>query len=94
MTTTQQKKILKRIVEIENEVSVLKQCRLDIAKIGYASASISGGSGSKSYTKIDLPKITELISELTNELKSLRKALKNSTTNDIVPLRKIYTVYC
>lgn len=92
MNITQQKKILKRIVEIENDISILKQCRVDIAKTGYASASISSGGGSKSYTRLDLPKITELIVELTNEMKSLRKALK--AQSDIVPIKKIYTIYC
>jgi hypothetical protein len=53
---------------------------------------MSSGGGSKSYTKLDLPKITELIVELTNEMKSLRKALK--AQNDIVPIKKIYTIYC
>lgn len=76
MQITQQKKILKQIVDLESDITELKRCRLEIAKNGYASASMSSGGGSKSYTRLDLSKITELLVQMTNELKSL-KALVN-----------------
>jgi len=39
---------------------------------------MSSGGGSKSYTRIDLSKITEAISALTSELKKLRAMLTGS----------------
>lgn len=63
--------------EVENDIAELKRCRSEIAKTGYASATISSGGGSKSYTRMDLSKITEAISALTSELKKLRAMLKN-----------------
>lgn len=48
---------------------------MEIAKNGYASATMSSGGGSKSYTHIDIAKITEAISALTSELKQLKAML-------------------
>lgn len=76
MQTTQKRKILQRISEIEADIAELKRCRVEIAKTGYASATMSSGGGSKSYTRLDLSKVTEAISALTSELKKLRAMLK------------------
>ena len=78
MTTVQKRKILIRIQEVENDIDELKRCRVEIAKNGYASATMSSGGGSKSYTRLDLSKITEAISSLTSELKKLRALLKKN----------------
>lgn len=75
MTITQTRKILQRIVDIENDIDELKKARAEIAKNGYASATMSTGGGSKSYTRLDLSKITEAISALTSELKQLKAML-------------------
>lgn len=75
MQTIQKRKILRRISEVERDIEELKRCRVEIAKNGYASASMSSGGGSKSYTRIDVSKITEAISSLTSELKKLRAML-------------------
>ena len=75
MTTLQKRKILTRISQVEADIEELKRCRVEIAKNGYASATMSSGGGSKSYTRIDLSKITEAISALTSELKKLRAML-------------------
>lgn len=94
MTVTQQRKILQRIVEIENDITALKQCRKEIAENGYASASMSSGGGSKSYTRLDLTKISTLIAELTSELKGLRNLLATDGSSDMtIPSKKIYTTY-
>lgn len=61
--------------EVEKDIEELKRCRSEIAKNGYASATMSSGGGSKSYTRLDLTKITEAISALTSELKQLRAML-------------------
>ena len=78
MTITQKRKILTRIAEVEADIEELKRCRAEIAKNGYASATMSSGGGSRSYTRIDLSKITEAISALTSELKKLRAMLTGS----------------
>ena len=75
MTTVQKRKILTRISEVEADIEELKRCRVEIAKTGFASATMSSGGGSKSYTRLDLSKITEAISALTSELKKLKSML-------------------
>lgn len=77
MTTVQKRKVLQRMSEVEKDLEELKRCRVEIAKNGYASATMSSGGGSRSYTHLDLSKITEAISALTSELKKLRAMLKN-----------------
>ena len=79
MTITQQRKLLQRMSEVEKDIEELKRCRSEIAKNGYASATMSSGGGSKSYTHIDLSKITEAIAALTSELKQLRTMLTHSS---------------
>ena len=80
MTTVQKRKVLQRMSEVEQDLEELKRCRTEIAKNGYASATMSSGGGSRSYTHLDLSKITEAISALTSELKKLRAMLKNVGT--------------
>lgn len=83
MTTIQKRKILTRISQIESDLEELKRCRVEIAKNGYASATMSSGGGSKSYTHLDLSKLTEAISALTSELKKLRAMLRNVGSQSI-----------
>lgn len=80
MTTVQKKKILKRIVDIEADIETLKKVRQDLLSSGYASATMSSGSGSRSYTRQDASKVSEAIAELVKELKQLRAILGNSST--------------
>lgn len=75
MTIAQKRKVLTRIAQIEADIEALKKCRVEIATNGYASATMSSGGGSKSYTHLDLSKITEAISALTSELKKLKAML-------------------
>lgn len=75
MTVSQKRKILARISEIDSDLTELKRVRAEIAKNGYASATMSSGGGSRSYTRLDLSKITEAILSLTSELKKLRAML-------------------
>lgn len=81
MTLIQKRKILQRISETEAEIAELKQTRAEIARNGFASATATAsGGGSKSYTRLDISKITEAISALTTELKQLRAMLGNGAT--------------
>lgn len=90
MTTEQQRKLLKRIACLESDIEQLKQCRKQLAVDGYASASMSSGGGSKSYTKMDIGKLTELIAELQGELKSCRNLLNNGQT---ATSKQVYQVW-
>ena len=90
MTVIQKRKILTRISEVEADIEELKRCRVEIAKNGYASATMSSGGGSKSYTRLDLSKITEAISALTSELKKLRAVL---TGNGSSLWKNVHIVY-
>ena len=92
MTTSQKRKILLRIQELETEIGQLRQTRLEIARNGYASATQSGGSGSKSYTKLDLDKLAQAIAELTSELRQYKMLLRGDGCT--IPMTETYTVYC
>lgn len=83
MTTVQKRKVLQRMSEVEKDIEELKRCRTEIAKNGYASATMSSGGGSRSYTHLDVSKITEAISALTSELKKLRAMLKSVGTQQL-----------
>ena len=72
MTIDQKRKTLQRIAVLESDIEKLKQVRVEIAQTGYSSATLSSGGGSKSYTRLDISKITEAINALTSELKKLR----------------------
>ena len=91
MTITQQRKILVRMSELESDIKALKKCRSEIAANGYASATMSSGNGSKSYTRLDLSKITEAIAALTTELKQLRAMLKQNGQQSL--WREVLVVY-
>ena len=90
MTVIQQKKILTRIQQIEEDIETLKQARLEAVANGYSSATISSSGGSKSYTRIDADKITNIIKQLQKELHQLQGLLTTGVAN---PLKTIVTVY-
>lgn len=83
MTTLQKRKILERLQSLEGDIEALKRCRIEVATGGYASATLSSGGGSKSYTRLDLSKITELIAELQRETRQLRNLLVGKSANPI-----------
>lgn len=83
MTTEQKRKTLVRIAECQHDIAELKRVRMELATSGTASATVSGGTGSKSYTRLDLSKINELISALSKELMQLRNLLAGRSANPI-----------
>lgn len=91
MTTIQKKKILQKIVDIESDIERLKKARLEVVESGYASATLASSGGSKSYTRIDVQKITDTIGELMKELKSMRNLLKTQTSTSIQTIATIYS---
>lgn len=91
MTIKQTKKIMVKIAQLEQDIETLKQARIDALANGYASASISSGGGSKSYTRFTPDQFTSLINELLKELAQWRGLL---VTGNPRPLKTIVTVYC
>lgn len=79
MNTEQKRKTLQRIVQIEHDIDALKKARTEIAVNGYASATLASGGGSRSYTRLDISKLTETISALTSELRQLRNMLNTGS---------------
>ena len=73
--------MLQRISDIENDIAELKKARQEVASSGYASATVSSGGGSRSYTRSDISKITEAISALTSEMKKLRALLAGGSSS-------------
>ena len=93
LTITQKRKVLQRIADLEHDIEELKRCRLEIAKTGYASASMSSGGGAKSYTRLDMSKITEAISAMTSELSQYRSMLVSSGGAGSPLWKTILTIY-
>lgn len=81
MTTSQKRTILSRIAECQRDIGELRRVRMELAATGTASATVSGGAGSKSYTRLDIGKINELIAELTREISQLRNLLAGRVAN-------------
>ena len=81
MNITQKRKVLQRISDIENDIAELKKARQEVAASGYASATVSSGGGSKSFTRSDISKITEAISALISEMKKLRALLAGGSSS-------------
>lgn len=90
MTITQKRKVLQRISDIENDIAELKKARQEVASSGYASATVSSGGGSRSYTRSDISKITEAISALTSEMKKLRALLAGGSSSIWTPVLVVY----
>ena len=83
LTIGQKRKVLQRISDVEKDIEELKRCRSEIAKTGYASATMSSGGGSQSYTRLDIAKITEAISALVSELKQLKAMLSSGNRQSL-----------
>ena len=83
MTIEQKRQTLIRIAQLQRDIAALKEARMQIGLGQTASATVSSGTGSKSYTRLDLGKITELISALSKELIQLRNLLAGKGANPI-----------
>lgn len=90
MTTSQKRQIIERIAETEADIATMRRVRMEVAASGFASASLASGGGSKSYTRLDLARIIQLISALEKEVMGLRKLLAPAST---VQPATTYTVY-
>jgi hypothetical protein len=90
MNYIKKKKIIERMAEVQESLDVLKQARIDALAKGYASATISSGGGSKSYTRYSPDQFTQVINELLKELSQLRNLLVTGVSS---PIKTIVTVY-
>lgn len=90
MTIQRQRKILKKIQQLEKDIETLKQARIEAIANGFASASISSSGGSKSYSRYSPEQLTTVIDELLKELLQWRNLL---TTGNVTPFKTIVTVY-
>ena len=68
----------------------MKKARQEVASSGYASATVSSGGGSRSYTRSDISKITEAISALTSEMKKLRALLAGGSSSNWTNVLVVY----
>lgn len=64
----------------------------EIALTGTSSASVSAGGGSKSYSRIDLAKLTQLRAEYAQRVAQLNRALVASSSP--AGIRRVMTVRC
>lgn len=90
MTTSQKRQIIQRIAQTEADLATMRRVRMEVAASGFSSASLASGGGSKSYTRLDLARILQLISALEKEVMGLRKLLAPATS---VQPATTYTVY-
>lgn len=91
MTAVQLRKIIAKVSRLESDIEKLEEVRIRLASSEYASATISAGSGSKSYTRADLSKVDSTIKTLKRQLTCCRKLL-NGESQGVGKM--IYTVYC
>lgn len=92
MTTQQKRIVLEKIVGLESDIEALKKARIEIASNGYASATLSSTGGAKSYTRLDIDKITQLIKELQSELAQYTNLLFTGEQNPVKTIVPIYSL--
>ena len=90
MNTTQMRKLLVTVTKLEKDIEELKRVRMELATSGYASASLSSTGGSKSFTRLDIGKVTELIAQMTKELAHYNTMLSTGQSRS---MNTIVTVY-
>ena len=90
MTTYQKRTIIEKIVNIENDIAELEKARVEVGVSGFSSATISVSGGSRSYTRMDIDKISKLIWELNDKLAQYKNML---ATGNGTPIKTIVPVY-
>lgn len=92
MNTSSIKKIILKIQNLDQQIAELERVQIELATSGYVSATISSSGGSKSYSRIDLPKITALLSTLKTERRQYQLLLGNGG-NGGLSFQKILHIY-
>ena len=88
MTIEQERKILVKIQTLESDIETIDKTILEIGVAGYASATLSSGSGSTSYTRQSIDSLTKLREYLSKQISKYRKLLNGGSG-----ISTIYTVY-
>ena len=88
MTIEQARKLLIKIQTLESDIETIDKTILEIGVSGYASATLSSGSGSKSYTRASISELTNLREYLSKQIAKYRKLLNGGSC-----ISTIYTVY-
>lgn len=79
-----------KIQSLEKDIEELKRVRMELASSEFASASLSSGGGSKSYTRQSLGQLNETIKELMRELEQTRNLLAGGNS---IETKIIYHIY-
>ena len=85
MDIVRKRKVLKAIQALEKDIETLKGVRTKLATSEYASASLSSGGGSKSYTRQSLGQLSETIRQLARELQLFRNMLATDSPTGFRP---------
>lgn len=92
MTIEQKKTILIKIQTTEKDIAELERVRIELATSGFASATLSSSGGSKSYTRLDIDKVSNLISILEKSLLKYRRMLQSNGGSQM-GIETIATIY-
>lgn len=79
-----------KIVELEQDIDTLKRARIEAAENGYSSATLSTSGGSKSFSRYDIDKISNLINALLRELAQWRNLLATGNPRHINTTVTVY----
>lgn len=75
MTIETKRKILISIQNLEHDIEELKRVRLELATAEFASASLSSGTGAKSYTRQSIGQLNEALKQMKIELQQYQSML-------------------
>lgn len=89
MTTGQKRKIVAKIQRLEKDILDLEDVRLRLAAAEFASATLSSGGGSQSYTRSDIAKIDGTLRALRGQLTQCRRLLSGGAALG----RAVHTFY-
>lgn len=85
-------KIVQKISTLDQQIAQLEQVQFDLASNGYSSATISSSGGSRSYTRLDLPKVSTLLNSLKMERRKYQILLSNNGNAEFT-IGKVLTIY-
>lgn len=91
MTETARKNLIKRKALLVGWANEIDRVIHEIAVKGTASATISAGGGSKSYTRLDLSTLRALRADYTGEIAQIRRQLAGAMPGGI---RHVMQVRC
>ena len=69
-----------KVQNLESQIEEIERTIFEISANGYYSATISSSGGSKSYTRLDLPKLESLLNHLKSEKRQYQTFLSNGNS--------------